>query len=213
MPEATRTDERCVHAIYAREIAHRSANMIQQAIAAVHLSRRAGPGPLDVAMSQLTGAAELHRALGSPPAALVDIGYVLELACGAAVRAAGAMGNVQLHIAVDPVLADARVTRPLLMIAVELVSNSIRHAFEHGRGSITVGVRDKGDSMVLLVEDDGECHGWDRPGGQGRGIVDDLADALGGRVRRTVTPGGSARVSVEMPTIAAVAIARPAGNA
>ncbi len=209
MLQVTSAAENCLHAIYAREMAHRSANIIQQAMAAVSLSRKVGPGPLDLAMSRLTGAADLHRALGSPATMLNDIHEALETTCGAAIRAAGAEGAVKLHVIVDPKLVDARATRPLLMIAAELASNSIRHAFEHGRGSIIVDLHGTHDGMALTVEDDGTCQGWDRPGGQGRGIVDDLAAALRGRVRREVTSRGSARVSVEMPSVVMLATGLP----
>lgn len=201
----------CPETIYARELSHRTANVLQQAIAVVHFGRRGGTG-LDAALRQLTGAADLHRLLGEPASGMVEIADLLERACWSMASAAGAGEDIRLDVGCDAFIADAFASRPVLILATELVANAIKHAFPDGRGSIMVALRDDGMHTSLVVEDDGVCSGWWRPGGQGLGIIDALASSAGGSVTRTLTPGGSSRIEVLMPSIAALAATIPLGT-
>jgi two-component sensor histidine kinase len=208
----TETECNCLEGIYGRELSHRAANALQQAIAAVSACRRGDTSVLDLAMLRLSAAADLQRMLALKHDPLMDLAELLAETCAVAVRAAGLNGDVALYIDADPLLTDSRTARPILMIAAELVGNSVRHAFEEDQGSILVIMNDNGASARLVVEDTGRCGGWRRAGGQGAGIIDDLAHAMGGNVLRTVTNSGSSRVVVNLPSIAAAA-AVPAGVA
>lgn len=200
----------CLEGIYGRELSHRASNALQQAIAAIRVCRRGDPSILDIAMKRLTGAADLQSLLGEMHEPLGDLSELLADTCAAALKAGGSPGNVTLYLDADPLLADCRAARPLLMIAAELVANSVRHAFPEEGGSILVLFNDNGVTARLVVEDTGSCDGWRREGGQGTGIVDDLAAAMRGEVARTVTMHGSARVVVSLPSLAAAAA--PAGG-
>ncbi|WP_137788052.1 ATP-binding protein [Sphingomonas sp. 3P27F8] len=185
---------------------------MQQAIAAVSVSRRGDRSVLDLALRRLTGAADLQEMLAGIQPPLSDLGELLTDTCNAALRAAGATSAIQLHINAPSLLTNSRAARPILMIAAELVTNSVRHAFPDKRGNIVVVMADDGHEARLTVEDNGTCLGWRREGGQGANIVDDLARAMGGGVRRIVNKSGSSRVVVSLPTVAAAAI-EPAGAA
>jgi two-component sensor histidine kinase len=201
----------CIQAVYAKELSHRAANALQQAIAAVHLSRREGVD-LDEVMDQLQATAALHHALGQSRGGLVNAADQISDVCAASVAAAGAGDDVTVAIDLDDVVADMAVIRPILMIVAELVANAIRHAFPESTGTVHLEMRHSGMSTFLVVEDDGVCGGWHRPGGQGGGIVDALASSAGGRVIRSVTPGGSSRVELILPSLSAAA-ASPMGHA
>lgn len=202
----------CASALYSREISHRTANVLQNVMAAVGMCRRGDPGHLDEAMTRLSAAASLHRLLAAGGSGYADLSLTLPDACSAAVAVAAAGPGVLLHVDCASTVVDAATVRPMLMIAAELVGNSVKHAFPQGSGTILVVVTTNAVETRLLVEDDGRCRGWSRDGGEGREIVDGLARAIGGRVTRTATPAGSSRVVVTMPSVAAAA--RPeAGHA
>ena len=202
----------CEDAIYARELAHRTASVLQQAMAAVHLAKRNGPGQLETAMARLSAAAELHKELDRAAPGIVDGADSLRRTCWAALKSAGAHDDLELDIDLETVMVDSGAVRPMLMIAAELVANSARHAFADGCGHIRVALKDDGHTTELLVADDGVCAGWRRPGGQGNGIVDDLAAAMGGAVDRQLSAHGSSRIIVRVHSLAA-ALAGPAGTA
>lgn len=188
-----------------RELSHRTANALQRAIAAVHLSRRGNLDHLDDAMECLSGAAELHSILAEHGLDPVDLAERLKLVAMMTRQACGAAAVVQLVFDADRVIVSTEDARRVSMIVSELVGNSIRHAFPDQVGSILVLVRDDGRHTGVMVEDDGVCEGWSRAGGQGIGIVDDLARALGGATKRTILPSGGSRVQIVIPSIALVA--------
>ena len=197
----------CGTGLYDRELAHRMTNGLQQAIAAIHLVRRHGAEHLDTAMDRLTGIAEVNGML-APPAddGLIDLVEAIEAVSAATARSIGATG-VTLMVHGEPLVTTSRGARPMLMTIAELVSNAIRHGLGPGGGSVAIDVFDDGLRTEVFVEDDGRCRSWDRPGGQGHGIVDALAADLGGTVTRNITPMGSASVAVAVPSLAAAAMA------
>lgn len=194
----------CTETLYARELAHRSANMLQLAIAAVHLVRRAGPAHLDAAMTQLTGIADLNRLLARS-CVILDLPSALRELGDAVQRSHDAIDVVVIAVHAEPLLVDAERARPLLMAVAELVGNSIRHGLKDGRGAVRVTVRDGGTWTEVTVEDTGMCGGWSRAGGQGRGIVDALLYRIDGTVERSITAAGSSRVTIFVPNLSAAA--------
>ncbi len=201
----------CVEAVYAKELSHRAANALQQAIAAVHLSRR-GSVDMDDVMNRLHAAAALHQVLGRSTGGLVNAADQLSDVCAAAMVAAGASDDISVAVDLDAVLAETATLRPVLMIVAELVSNAVKHAFPDKAGTIYVEMRHCCMTTLLVIEDDGVCNGWHRPGGQGASIIDALALSAGGSVTRSLTPGGASRIEVVLPGIAAAAAA-PVGHA
>lgn len=205
MSEHETDGERRWDALYAREMAHRTANVLQRALAAVHLSRRGNPDHLDHAMECLAGASELHALLIDRSMEPVDLGERLKLVALSTGRACGADATVELAFDVQTLVVAAEHARRISMILSELVENSVRHAFRGAPGSILVFIRDDGWHTGLLVEDDGLCESWARAGGQGHAIVDGLARSLGASVRRGRSDAGGARVELVMPSVALVA--------
>jgi len=65
--------------------------------------------------------------------------------------------DVQIRVDMEPVALDVNTGIPCGLIANELVSNSLKHAFPEGKqGTINVGIRTDGlGSNVLFVEDNG----------------------------------------------------------
>lgn len=190
--------------LYYREMAHRTANVLQRAIAAVHLCRRGNPDHLDEAMICLRGAADLHILLSEQGSEPVDLGDRIRLAAMATASACGAP-SIEFEFDLPRIVTAPSHARHVSMVICELVSNSIRHAFAGGPGTVLVSISDDSKRTLLRVRDDGRCSRWLRDGGQGHGIVDALATSLGGVVRRKRTKSGSAVVDVVVPSIALLA--------
>jgi two-component sensor histidine kinase len=90
---------------------------------------------------------------------------------------------------------------PAGLIVNELVTNSVKYAFDDGRG--TVRVRFSVDPDIAegcaMVEDDGRGMGPPRDGGLGLTLIDALAAQLGGRVEHHEVEKGT-RIGVCFPT-------------
>jgi two-component system, sensor histidine kinase PdtaS len=96
------------------------------------------------------------------------------------------------------------------LIANELVTNALKHAFPEGarEGAVTVGFRRDGVDFVLTVADDGVgmAHPPSRPGaGMGSRLVRALAAQLGGHLATESQPGGGTCHTLRFP------VAPPAG--
>lgn len=187
---------RSADGIYDRELTHRTANLLQQAIAALHLASRGDRSHAAAAIERITGAAELQRLLGSTGSEQAELTAYLAAICSALTKMHGAENAIELRLDSSRVGAGEKFTRCVGMIVAELVGNAIRHAFQARGGRITVTMRDDGDHGALIVEDNGVGGGWTRAGGQGHGIIDALARDLSGTVQRSRTPEGLSRVEI-----------------
>jgi two-component sensor histidine kinase len=81
------------------------------------------------------------------------------------------------------------------------VSNALKHAFPAGRdGRIWIRLEQGADRMTLTIRDDGIGMA-DLPGERisGRGLIDMLAQQLGGYARLGSAPFGGALVTVVYP--------------
>jgi two-component sensor histidine kinase len=108
---------------------------------------------------------------------------------------------IEIVVEVEKVQVSEVQASTLALIAHELISNAIEHAFPHGRGGvIQVGFRRRPDGCCeLVVRDDGEglrakC---DEEAGQGLELVRGLAAHLGGAV--ALEGGGGLCVRVACP--------------
>ncbi|SDC12378.1 PAS domain S-box-containing protein [Sphingomonas sp. YR710] len=89
---------------------------------------------------------------------------------------------------------------PLGLLVTELVTNSLKHAFPTGAGTIKVSLdRDDGGSLVLIVQDDGQGMHSDevRPNKLGLTIINGLIDQLQGRM--SMQTSGGTRTEIRLP--------------
>lgn len=190
----------CANAVLVREVTHRAANLLQEAVAAIHLAARGDRRHLEEAARRLNAGVALHKALIAPPPKHGDLTRSLELV-GRSCLDGTAVADIALHVDGAPLAADPAAARILHLLAAEAISNAARHAFAGGPGSIWIKLCDDRSRTVMTIHDDGHCHGWVRNGGQGTGIIDDLAGLLGGEVARTILPSGALKLIVSMPSI------------
>jgi two-component sensor histidine kinase len=105
----------------------------------------------------------------------------------------------------DPVVIKARDATTIGIIAGELITNALKHAFPDGKGHIWVRFARSNGVITLTVEDDGKgLEEGSEPGGGGLGsmIVRQLAQQFGGQPLYAAREGGGTTVTVSLPELA-----------
>ncbi|WP_407927898.1 sensor histidine kinase [Belnapia arida] len=156
---------------------------------------------LEKAMSRVMAVAEAHRSLyRSSDLRTVDLCRVLtdltehlgSLSPKVAVRCASHAG----------VNMDAERGIPIGLIASELLSNAIKHAYpDGGQGAVEATVEERDGLVVLTVEDGGRGMPLDSPGtrsGLGSALVRSLARQVGARVSVESCPGRGTKVRLTL---------------
>src|SRR6476661_2851384 len=169
----------------------------QRLIALLLQLRGAQRGTLDsqsvvgVAVEELAAAVRELRELaqGIHPSALTERG----LAAALRIVAARAPLDVELDVTDTPI--ETNVAVAAYYIVSEALNNVAKYA---GASRAAVRVRETGDRLVVVVEDDGQG-GANMDGGTGlRGLYDRVS-ALDGRLDVDSPPGGGTRLRAELP--------------
>lgn len=173
-----------------RELQHRVANNLSLVAALLQLRKKTldgdsvGAHALQEARDRLDLVGRVHRRLNDPNIINLPVGDLLASLCGDVIRASN-RPDIQLQIEAKPIKLDLDSLVSVSLIAVELVTNSLKHAF-HGRkeGAVAITFEKEEHSYILAVADDGcglpaENQG-PKIGGLGTGILDSLASQLGG---------------------------------
>lgn len=136
----------------------------------------------------------LHRAAGQ--------GFGLALPFLETLVAAFAGSGRRIHIACDPALQlPAAELAPVGMIVSEAIANALKHAFPEGRdGDVWVRLTEADGRVTLAIRDNGiGMPDLDHARHSGRGLIEALAQQLGGRARLGSVPFGGAEVQVVFP--------------
>jgi len=183
-----------------QEAAHRTANELSAALAALNLIKpakgsRARWRLLSAAMERLEGFATVNRVLALPTGVPVMLSQEIECLCAGLGAARCSIGDSRIVLDVGDFAVNGSTARRVLLIAAELVHNGIRHALEGRTGKLTVALRlDKRDVM-LGVLDDGPgivSAAASRGNGMGNVIVSELVRRAGGVIECSTGPGGTA---------------------
>ncbi|MBW6528519.1 ATP-binding protein [Sphingomonas sp. RHCKR7] len=192
-------------ALLLHEFSHRVANQLAAGMATLQLVKAAPPGGrlhlIDRAIGQFAAFGEVHRLLARPVRPMVDVAKDLTTVCGAVAAASsnGEKSVVTLRAAETWVAGN--VARRLLLVAVEVVANAVRHALEGRAGRLAITLDVTGEDVVLTVEDDGPgiVAGAASSGtGLGSGIVVQLVERAGGSIGIESGPSGTL-VKVSLP--------------
>jgi two-component sensor histidine kinase len=113
---------------------------------------------------------------------------------------AGLAPNVRIETDMAPLRVPVDVASPLNLIANELITNALQHAFPRGAtGRVIVRLSSEGGRARLTVRDDGVGPAPGFPDGSiGTELVDGLARQIGAEVRRSALPSGF-EVEITMP--------------
>jgi signal transduction histidine kinase len=156
------------------------------------------------------GAPELRSALSEVAQGLADaVNDLQELSRGIhpAILARGGLGPAlrelahrsTIPVALD-VAIDERLSEQVEIAAYFVVSEALANAAKHARASrIDISARlDKGDALLLSIDDDGGG-GVDPPRGSGLTGLSDRVEALGGSIRVRSRSGEGTHIVVELP--------------
>jgi len=119
----------------------------------------------------------------------------------------GADGNISLSVESCPLAVDLDFAIPLGLLVTELLTNSLKHAFPDGEGTVSVSLTQDSEGTVLLtVLDDGRGqfvgHNEDRyKCGLGSQIIRGLVDQLNGCMETYHDYGTRTDVTIPMPAL------------
>ncbi len=192
-----------------RELQHRVANNLQF-VAALLMRRRkllvadpAGADALEAAQVRLETMSRVHRRLHDPTSLDQPLQSTLQALCMDLIRASDTPG-VRLTVDSPPVPLSLNELMSLSLIVAELITNSLKHAFEdRPDGSIAVSITGRrGGAYTLCVADDGPGlppeFGATDTGRLGQGILRSLADQLHGKLVFEPGPGAIARLEFRL---------------
>ena len=197
-----------------RELQHRVKNNLQMITALIRAEAKGIPDQTTgEGFERLAGRVEalgvLYRALSeSEHEGAVDLGSYLAQIASAVIAANGAEG-VHLDLQVDNWPISIDVAMPLGLVVNELLTNSLKHAFDaHEHGAISVHASCGPERCKVVVGDNGrglpEDAIWPRPGKLSSLIVRSLLQNARSTFDIDSAPGQGVRVTFEFPTPASV---------
>ncbi len=190
------------------ELHHRVKNNFQSVIALLNMQRRRMPSEelrrtFTTAMDRIYSVSLVHDqlALAKGNGSDVTVHSYFQSMCG---NIAGNAPGIIIDVDVEPESSRLAVDRavPLGLILNELVTNSLKYAFDDGGGTINVVFRARPDTgeAELVVEDNGRGLSADMSAGTGSSIVKAFAAQLKGEVAwEDATPGTRAKLIFPIP--------------
>ncbi|MGF7174174.1 sensor histidine kinase [Azospirillum doebereinerae] len=190
--------------ILLHEIHHRVKNNLQVIYGLMMVEVRQlpkeerGRARMEAVARRITSMGRLHEQLYmSGDFARIDLGEHLLHLCEA-LSDLRPNEAVALRVEAAPATCSLELALPFGLIANELMTNSLKHAFPEGRGgTVTITLHDGPDALVMEVSDDGiGCAGGLPTGGIGTTLVNGLVRQIGGTLTFDTRQGCIARVSV-----------------
>ncbi|MCG2828873.1 histidine kinase dimerization/phosphoacceptor domain -containing protein [Methanothermobacter sp. K4] len=175
-----------------RELHHRVKNNLQLIISLLSLQIRYAEDPamehfFRDYVNQLRSIAVIHeRAYPSGGSYIIDFGDYLRSISSQLLESYGASSSVLVDIRAEGIRLNMDTAVPLALIISELISNSLKHAFE-GEGRIKISIEKMNGSYLLVYTDDGmglpEGITFPDGGSFGFRMIENLSIQLGGKVR------------------------------
>jgi len=195
-----------------QEIQHRVKNNLQMITALVRIEARNARGQIDtVPFDRLAGRINalqtLYRLLSSfGKTDEVDLGiYLSEIV--SSVMHAHAVEGISLDLKVDSYPVSVNVALPIGLVANELLTNAVKHAFV-GRDGGTITLRSQSDDggCRVIIADDGnglpDGIDWPKRGKLGELIVRSLRQNANAELRVESRPGEGMRTTITFTRIA-----------
>lgn len=196
-----------------RELQHRHANDLTVVVAALMVcGRKLRPNSPRATMlreiaRKVQAIGEINMILGTQGAGVEDLAPTLEMLCEAAERRGPPI--LRILVSAQSVVVRDFVCRRIALVVNELIINAVKHGRSDGTPLIVrVMLTDDGAGTHLSVENDGFLTKWERSGGQGCGLVDEMVSRLGGEVVR-FAGARSVRVDIVFPTLAVPRMEEP----
>lgn len=188
-----------------RELRHRIKNGLGVIASLIELELGQGRGQeaddvLRKTLGRIDAFQELYERLrGDEGLVSVDLAeYLREISSMITEVFAAEAGTIEIDLRLESHRIEAARAVPVGLAFNELLTNALKYAFPGGsRGRIRVTLSKDGDSLLLVVEDDGAGFDPSRRGAGGIGLmlVDLLAKQLGGKVSYETRKGTKAILS------------------
>jgi NO-binding membrane sensor protein with MHYT domain/two-component sensor histidine kinase len=191
------------------EVHHRVRNNLQVVLSLIRLEEGRmdddGAGRMKALAQRISVLGQLHEQLyRSGEFGRVDLPDYLGDLVRTLVEVHRGTREVEMRIDVEPMECDLDTALPLGLLANELVTNALKHAFPDGRpGRVAIALRRAGPEVVFEVADDGAGEAQALAAGGtgrkslGRQLIHALARQLGGEPVRTDGPGTRIRVAID----------------
>ena len=177
--------------VLAQELHHRVRNNLQLILHMLEKERRrsadgSGKQDLQLVAGQIMTLAKIHdHLLGTGLSRAIDSGGYLKSLCAGFAEFESARGrDIELTCDAEPIELDLNTVTVLGLVTAELISNSCRHAFPDGKGTIRISLRRSptaGEATITL-RDDGEGFAAEsKSNGHGLTLVGRLIEQIGGR--------------------------------
>ncbi len=143
------------------EISHRIKNNLQIVVGLIAYESKWTAAPCVLGykamQSRISAIAQLYDLISqsSRGRAIAVDAYLAEIAKSLTVTLLGDASDIQIRVESDALEIDADRAVPFGLLVNELVTNSIKHAFPEGRGSVLLRVAQVGDHLELTVSDNG----------------------------------------------------------
>ncbi len=184
-----------------READHRIKNSLQMVgsllyLQAARIDEPAAKAAFAAASAQVQAIAHIHDRLSrSDSATQVEMKSYLEQLCDGLKRAGMIdLSSFALTLDVEKFELDADRAVALALIASELLTNVLKHAFAPGRiVNIRLGLRFRGSAATFTLRDDGpglETTTGESPGGLGTVLLYRLASQLGAKIKTKSSANG-----------------------
>ncbi|MBU0557727.1 MAG: DUF4118 domain-containing protein [Alphaproteobacteria bacterium] len=183
-----------------QELQHRVANNMAFVASLLHLQKRrvkADPESASVALDEAQRRIEImsrvHRRLYDPTSADRHVGQYFQDLCSDLIEATGS-SNIVCLVDMQAIRLDIDRLMTLSLLVTELVTNSLKHAFDAGGGGTITLTLDRldADSLALTVSDNGRGMPADfepaKTKGLGTRIAQGLAGQLGGAIEMLARP-------------------------
>jgi two-component sensor histidine kinase len=170
-----------------RELAHRINNEL--ALIVGHASLAAARSANDEVKRALAGVtrllhhfADVNRALEMPThSTVIDVSDYIRMLCQSIRRARLDDRGIELVLVASPLQMRSERCWKLGIIVSELITNSVRHAFDNRGGRIRIELSSAGSYVQCCVIDNGSSQSSGVPG-QGLKIIEALAKELDGQI-------------------------------
>ncbi len=190
-----------------REIHHRVKNNLQIVMSLLSLQARASPNPevsgaLDQANARINALAAVHRLLhDTDEQSTVDARRLLEDLCDELGKAFGYRDRIAIECDAESFALPTNAAGPATLLAVEGITNALRHGFPNGRrGSVVVSMKKRNGAAALSVADDGVGLAPNGRGAStGMSLISAFARQLDGTLSIRARNGGGVIIEVEFP--------------